>query len=333
MKKLQECKRYKSIFDDVIENNIPITTNDKKEKLVITDGEIWKQCYKYGDKVRDKLPTYWFISDKGNLISVKHGKPRLLKKDYLNGRYSYHFNINIDDETKIKKNIEGHNLVRLVFGGLSYGKADDLLDEDGIFAFGIRTNKKLTLQGHHIGKKEDNSPYNIELLSANAHKVLHKASTVGLNDIKDIKKILVEFERMASEEEPNKISVLFTGQKVDKNTLEITDNNEIKLLDTMESNDNIKLSKQELQKLQSMCIIDNAIVMLLDTYGMDYLEEPKYLTTRVGEYRFYKCENVADEICITETNDTRELAGKDYIMCYFNENNEVECNIQKDEVK
>ena len=44
-------QEYKDIFDREITRNRTITTEDKKEKIVITDDEEWKQCYKQGDKI------------------------------------------------------------------------------------------------------------------------------------------------------------------------------------------------------------------------------------------------------------------------------------------
>lgn len=241
------AKQYKDIFDMIVNGNEKITTSDKTEELVITDGERWKQCYKKGNKAREQFPKYWFVSDKGNLISVASGKAYLLKKDYSDnsGRYSYHFNVQVG-ETSITKNVEGHNLVRLVFGGLSYGKADELLDKDGIFAYGVNNKEKDTLQGHHIGDKSDNSPENIELLSSNAHKILHKAPKVNTDS--NIK-YLVELGKMASNEEPNKVSVLLTSERIDRKTLKVIEDDRYNNLYAVDS---IPLSKQAIEDLKDI---------------------------------------------------------------------------------
>ena len=324
-------QEYKDIFDREITRNRTITIEDKKEKIVITDDEEWKQCYKQGDKILEQLPKFWFVSDKCNLISVSSGKAYLVRKiKKCKDRYCYKFIIGMDGDKPIFKNIQCHNLTRLVFGGKSYGNADKLLEEDGLYSFSING-----LQGHHIGDRTDNSPGNNELLLAKPHRLVTRGQRLNRNNVEDVDNFLIDFELMASEEEPNKISVLFPGHKVDKKTLEIINDNEIKLLDTMYSQNNVKFTEQALNQMKSIRIIINAIDLLIDKYGIDFFEESKYLLTRDKEYLFYKCEHIENELSITEINQLSELINKDYILCYLNEDNKLECyidNVQKDEV-
>lgn len=326
-------KDYKKIFDKEMNSGKKIYTQDKSEELIIEDNEKWKQCYKPGDRVREQLPQYWFISDRGNLISVVREKAYWLKKEDFNnsGRYSYHCNIYIDDETSVKKNIELHNLVRIVFGGLSYGVADELLQEQGLFAFGVKNSEEIKLNGHHIGDKADNTPGNIELLSTNAHKIIDKVPKK--TDTETVQKFLAEFGAMAEQEEPSRFSILLTGQKIDTDTMEISEDNGFRAL---YGTDKIVLSKKAMLDLialqngfKSKWLVDRVTEVLCKTYGLDYFTEPKYLCTT--EYSFYKCEKVADELHITEINDIRELVNKHFIMCYLNKDRQAECYIENQE--
>lgn len=74
------AEEFKEIFEKEVKSNMVITSRDKKEKIVIADNEEWRQCYKQNDENREELPKYWFLSDRGNLISVFSGKPYLIKK-------------------------------------------------------------------------------------------------------------------------------------------------------------------------------------------------------------------------------------------------------------
>lgn len=321
---------YRKIFEMAIDSNIEIRTQDGKDQLVIADNEKWSPCYKQGDKKREQLPKYWFISDKGNLVSCQSGKAMLLKKDNDNGRYSYHFHITIDDNT-VTKNIECHNLVWLVFGGLSYGKAEELLEEQGIFAFGRKNSEEIKLNGHHVGDKEDNSPDNVELVTTPAHIIIDKVPKNS--DSNKVNDFLMEFGKMAVAEEPSKISILLTGQKLNKDTLEIESDNGFRCL---YGTDKVTLSKKAIYQLLTMqngykskWLIDKATELILKTYGIDFFTEPKYLCTK--EMEFYKCEKIGEELVITDINNMGEIIDKHLIMCYLNSDNVAEVYIDKQE--
>lgn len=328
---LLSSKEYKNIFDREMNSGKKIYTQDKTEELIIDDNEKWKQCYKKGDKAREQLPKYWFISDQGNLISVAKGKAYWLKKDESNGRYSYHFVIQTDEETSVKKNIELHNLVRIVFGGLSYGMAEDMLQEQGIFAFGVKNSKEVKLNGHHIGDKADNSPENIELVTTKAHTIIDKVPKDS--DPEKMKKFLMEFGEMAQTEEPHKISVLLTGQRLDANTHEVIADDNVRVL---YGTNKITLTEQAMKELvhmqtegKNVWLVNRITEVLLQTYGLEYFTDPKYLCTK--DHSFFKCEKIDTELVITRTDDMLELAGKHFIMCYLNKDNYAECVIDGQE--
>lgn len=326
------AEEFKEIFDREVKINMLVTSKDKKEKIVVGKDEEWRQCYKQNDENREELPKYWFYSDRGNLISVLSGKPYLIKKISKNkkniGRDRYHYLVDINGVKKSKL-IFCTRLTFLVFGTKAYGKAEEEYNK-----YGIDGLIEGFLNLHHIWEKSNNSPEFLQLLKVIVHRLITKAQRTKVN----IENVLAEFCKIACEEEPNKISVLFPGHKVDKNTLEMINDNEIKYIDTLDSQDNIKFTNQALNKMKSVCIIICAIDLLMDKYGVDFFEESKYLFTRDEEYLFYKCEQVENELSITEINQLSGLANKDYILCCLNEDNKVECyidnieNVQKVEV-
>lgn len=322
--KKKTFEKYLEIFEMEINSNEFIFTQDKKEKINISEIKNWKPCYKKGDKIRELLPQFWFISDKADIISVAKGKAYLLKKDDSDGkgRYSYHFYIHNADDTYSMKNIEAHNLLVLVYGGLTYGKADKLLEDRGLYAMGVKDRNKLNVQGHHI-KNKDNSIDNVELLSTKAHDIVHKIPKEVIDDT--CISFMNELGTLATDEEPNKISVLRTGQQVDKNTLEIIEDDTSRLL---YATDDVKMSNNAIKQIQRYNIINIATDLLINSYGNDYFIEPKYLYTKDNTSYFYKCEMVADELKITEINDTRELANKHFIKCYVNADDKIECCIE-----
>lgn len=327
------AEEFKEIFEKEVKINMLVTSKDKKEKIVVGKDEEWRQCYKQNDENREELPKYWFYSDRGNLISVLSGKPYLIKKISKNkkniGRDRYHYHVDINGVKK-SKCIFCTRLTFLVFGTKAYGKAEEEYNKYGIDAL-----IEGFLNLHHIWEKSNNSPEFLQLLKVIVHRLITKAQRTKVN----IENVLAEFCKIACEEEPYKISVLFPGHKVDKNTLEMINDNEIKYIDTLDSQDNIKFAtEQALGKLKSICIILSATDLLFENYGVDFFENTRYLVTRDKEYLFYKCEQVENELVITEVNKLSELANKDYILCCLNEDNKVECyidnieNVQKVEV-
>lgn len=317
-------KDYLEIFEMEINSKEYVYTQDKTEKVRIADFT-WKPCYKKEHYIRKIFPKYWFISNKGHVISVYKGKAYLLKKDLDNGRYSYHFRIYDDDGRYVIKNIELHNLLLLVHDGYFFGKAKEILKERGLYAFGVREKNKVNLQGHHI-KGKDNDINNTEGLTTNVHETIQKAPNELTDDV--VGDFVQELGTVVADEEPNEICILETGQIVNKNTLEIIEDDTSR---SIYATDDIKMSNNAIKQIQRYNTINIATDLLINNYGNDYFIEPKYLYTKDDLLHFYKCEMAADELKIKEINDTRELANKNYIMCYINADNKVECYIENKE--
>ena len=169
------------------------------------------QCYADEPGRRD-LPEYWFVTNKGNLISVYSGKPKWIKKDVReSGRGKYVFTI-LKNGIIVRKSIEVHNLVALVFGSNIYGKAKDLLKEKGVYSFGIRSKEEIHNNGHHIdGDKENNSPDNIQILTTDVHQLIE--SMPCSSEPEDVHLAWsLKASNVLSDEEPDKITVCYGGE-------------------------------------------------------------------------------------------------------------------------
>lgn len=221
-------KNYIEKFTEVIETNTPIySSNDETKLFIPEDNEIFKQCWA-DTNTRKTLPKYWFISNHGNLISVCHDDPVWIEgyTDETGTRKCYKYIIHDENNATMQhKNIESHNLVALVFGSEVYGKAAELLEQEGVYSFGINNKRKLKAQGHHIdGDHTNNEPQNIQIVSNRVHPLLHSVPDLKNN----LKKELQFMQRLAdvvSEEEPHKITILFTGYYWDEKEQQFKNNN------------------------------------------------------------------------------------------------------------
>lgn len=217
MKKEKDYKKYNEDFKKLMESGTEVY-NSVGEKLHVELDEVFEQCYKPGNRVREMLPKYWFLSNYGNNISMYGKKPLWLMKDEDNGRYSYHYMFYNEDGTSNLKNIELHNLLGIVFGSNSYGKAAELLEEKGVAAFGVKSKKNPVAQGHHKdGDKGNNVPENIEFVTGTVHDVIHAAPPVAAS-AEEAFKYLKRLGNVLDEEEPNKITVLLTDQTYNPKT-------------------------------------------------------------------------------------------------------------------
>lgn len=317
---------YKAIFENEINNNTEIWSEDKREHISITEDEEWRQCYDKTNKARKYFPPYWFVSDKGNLISVESGKALLLIPDTKGGKgyKSYHFVIKKGKSMRMK-NIMIHNLVALVFSERSiiWGKAKQLLEKDGIFAFGIEESK---VNGHHTKGRDNNCPEDIELISTKAHKLIRKHP----KDFESEVEFMQDFARIAEEEEPGKISVFFTGEQFDRKTGKflgkdgftgIVSPNKI----SIPFKDSMKLNMNSIEE-QNKLLVETVTRILLKRFGLDFFTEPSFLSLNNGE-DIYRCQKKSDKIRLSKVTNPVDLVGKNYIACYINSQGFAECDL------
>ena len=314
-------KNYNVIFCNEMNSGRTIYSEDGKIQYVPSDNERWAQCYSESDKARSQLPAYWFLSTNGNLISVFRGKAQLLKKNLVKNKYyAYAFTYKASDGEMKTKSITEHTLLRLVFGKQAYGKAEDILNSEGMDAFD-NSNASGKLNCHHIDSNaQNNSLDNIELLTTDAHKVIHKAPKTS--DMADQVKFMEEFQALAANEEPDKISILLTGQTLDKNNHEIISDDGSRAIFAA---DHLTLSGKAVRQITDMCIGTEVSSFLANKLGMDFFSTPRYLC--IGDCNFYRINFTEGSLSSERVIDPAELVNKTFIICSCSEHNNLECYI------
>lgn len=200
MTKKQLEKDYTQFISDYINAGKPILNRDG-EILNIKDDEVFLQCYA-DVPTRKTFYKFWFISNYDNLISAWNDKVKWIKPhERKNGTKCYKYKIKTNDETRIKT-IETHNLVGLVFGSEAYGKAN----------------------GHHKdGNHTNNTPDNIQFTSTPVHILLDKIPPHNATN-EEVFKFMIDLSKLAEQEEPNKVTILFDGDTYNKETGEYVGN-------------------------------------------------------------------------------------------------------------
>lgn len=203
-------EEWVEIFQDIIIRDVPILNNDG-ERLIIGEDEIFRQCYDPEDTPRKSLPAFWFVSNKGNVIDISQPEqPEWRNKYYRkeSNSYCYKYPLLLEDGSIASKNVEMHNLIGIVFDSYRFGKANKLLDENGLLAFGIKDKRKECVNGHHEdGNKQNNDYTNITMVSTPVHVLLDKVPGADAGQEKSVK-FMQEFSERMDEENPGKITVI-----------------------------------------------------------------------------------------------------------------------------
>ncbi len=312
---------YREIFINEMNTGRTIYSEDGQISYEPSDDEKWGQCYSEDDTARRQLPIYWFLSTNGNLISVYNSKARLLKKNIIKNSYAtYAFTFKSRNGDLKTKTITEHTLLRIVFGGQAYGRAEDILNEKRMDAFN-NTNASGTLNCHHIDRNSQNNNLdNLELLTTDTHRMIHKVPKT--NALVDQMKFMEEFQAVAEDEEPNKISVIFTGQTLDKTNHEIIGDDGTR---EIHATDSITLSGKSMKQLTELYMSNVASSLISNKLGLDFFSIPRYLC--IGNNGFYKM-HLSDGCLQSEKiNDTAELVDQSIIICSYGENNKLECCI------
>lgn len=205
---IKSPKKAAEIFERYMSQGLPVY-DSKGNELILQDDEEFRQCYDENDPVRKVLPTSWFVSNLGNLISVyRRNKPEWLLRDTNDkNRDTYHFQVG--GRIKI---IASYALVGLVFGSEKFGTAEALLEEQNVHCFG-NFKEDLNVQSHHIKNKKDfpeliNDPENIEFMTVRAHRLCHQ---IPADDapMQEKQKFMQKFTELCAQECPNGMVVAF----------------------------------------------------------------------------------------------------------------------------
>lgn len=211
-------KNYVENFRQHVAAGRPIYNTDKTDILKTEDGEVFMQCYADTPR-RYQFPEYWFVSDKTHLVSMESGEPVWLKNnERANGSICYKFMLKREDGSVQIKNIEAHNLIGLVFGSETYGKSRELLDKEGVVSFGPKKKGVLKNNGHHIDQDHNNNdPDNIQFVTTDVHTLMDSSPSPDADEEK-LFRFMQKLGKLASQEEPDKITVFFDGYKYDEET-------------------------------------------------------------------------------------------------------------------
>ena len=244
----EEAKMYAEAFAEALEEGTPIySTSNPDKRLVIADNETFRQCWT-DTPTRRTFPKYWFTSDYCNLVSMKNGKPKWIegyKKNKTGKCYKY---VIYDDNGEMKKkNIEAHNLLALVFESETYGRAAELLEQDGVYSFGTKNNEKLSNTGHHKLTRK-NTPDNIQIITNQVHTLIDRVPNPNTSTLEQEAKFMQELGELARKEAPNKITVFFSGYSYNPDTNKYT-----KDVDkSIHATNSIKFTPYAMNQLQSM---------------------------------------------------------------------------------
>lgn len=248
-KKTKSKEYYFDKFNELYNSGEPIVDNATNEIFEAADEEKFKQCYEDTPE-RRTFPKYWFVSNYGNLITVCENKLVLVHKipRENSGKFSYKYSIPTGRDTSVTKNIEGHNLAWLVHGVDAFGLAKQKLQKEGVYAMGIRTEDGLNVQGHHIdGDDTNNKPENGKFVTARVHTMFDSIPKPDAPEEEQLK-FMEKFGKIAKTENPNSITILFTGQKFDVESGEWNTDKSNDITETKE----LHVSEKFIKELQSM---------------------------------------------------------------------------------
>lgn len=224
---MKKAKEYRVLFNEIYNSGDEIVNKTTGETFIAEDGEEFRQCWA-DTPTRREFPKYWFISKKGNLLSVKKDRIQWLHKNKRpnSNKISYKFLHETADGAR-NRNVEEHNLVGLVWGARAFGRATELMEEKGLDAFGVNSNTDVVAQGHHISHDDtDNTPENILFVTDKVHStVLEKPFKHHASPEKDVIHMR-EVIDVLKEENPDEITVIFDGIVYDKKTKTLSETGE-----------------------------------------------------------------------------------------------------------
>lgn len=254
-------KDYIDKFKELVTDS-EYVENALGERLYLADRD-FKQCYKAGDTVREQLPMFWFCDTDGNVISLGNNKVVWLIPEKNDGRFTYHFRTEENGVFRGKV-IRRSSLCGIVWGSYCYGKAADILSDDGIYGFGTNNKEKLTVSCHHIDGDKTNDNYNnLEFATNRVHlQTIHKMPDPA--DPDNQMGFMQRLTKAAAEEEPNKITILYADDS--KKAIDAVDISELP--------ENIKKAVSDFTAKAEIAEVVNNI---LRQQGKEFFENPRVL--------------------------------------------------------
>lgn len=173
---MKNYRYYKKLFDEIMATMDKNLVYDKKgNSLLIEEDEVFKQCYskEKSNLAINQLPKYWFISNKGRLLSLYNGDIKIIKPE-SGKRPSYKIKANKSNKLKHDKNISCYSLVGLVFNCSCTPKAQRLIEKKGLEILGCGK-----VECHHIRGYDNQQslayncdPQYLQFIEADVHDLL-----------------------------------------------------------------------------------------------------------------------------------------------------------------
>lgn len=243
----EEAKYYHDRMVELSNTGERIYTKSWTEEFIPAEGEEFKQCWADTPE-RCGFPKKWFVSEE-SLLSILGNRIILVRKNFRkDGSAYYIYTIRDEENGKSRcRSVEAHNLVWLTWGISAYGKAEKLLREKGVDAFGINNLTEDVVQGHHKNSNhDDNSLGNGKFATDKVHNLLSKAPSFKDDSEKQLD-YTIKLGNILSEENPTSPTILFTGEH-GKGIDSFTFDGGIK--DVMAIDENT--SKEDMEKLSRM---------------------------------------------------------------------------------
>jgi len=167
-------ERYAQRFADIHEGQVISSAISKKTKTqefftFTTKDREWSMAWSDESLARSQLKKYWFVSTKGDVISVRGEKPKYIRKDTKNKRGYIKYHTTVEGK---KKSINGHALTAIIFKSCVMPDAQKSLDEQGIYSLGKKNEDNQT---HHeeTGNILDCNPKKQCIATGGDHRLLH----------------------------------------------------------------------------------------------------------------------------------------------------------------
>jgi len=306
--------KYIDKFNELLKAKTTVSNHKGTEQITLSDNLSWQQCYKANDPLRCNFPLHWFVSEKGDVLSLK-GTPCLLNKNIKqkSGYVYYRYDIKTPNGHK-SKHIKAHILVSLCFDVLKYGKAQEIIDLQGVHAY----EKRFIHTHHQHSDTTDNSAKNIEVLSSDAHIAISKKRMNTQN-------AMIQLGRMAANEEPDKITVLQTDEM-------ISGENKKTHTRALLSVDKVEIKKEALLQLCKISEDVGEILLLqgiISNLNNDFFIKPKYYINIQKNICFMIVQN-KNKVTISRIEDINTVSGLQLIpydnngTCYIDNKTESE---------
>lgn len=279
--------------------------NGSGQKLML-EGRTFRQCYDSNDKARSQLPPYWFCDQEGDVVSIANDKMLWIVPENNHGRGVYHYATHEEDGSITRKIIRRASLCGLVWDSYRYGRADEILNTEGVYAFGTN-GEKLTVSCHHKdGDKTNDNCDNLEFATNKIHlQTIHKIPVV--DDIESQAKFMQRLTEVACGEEPDKITVFAIGDDGYKEIIACDDN---QLPDSF---------KKLINNAAYQTLVCQIIETLVQSNGMEYFTEDRFLyivpTKQILKVHF---ENTESRFAVSKPS-IAEISNKELIACVFDD--------------